>query len=268
MRSARRTSGTLKGGRVWSADELVGIAARALREHDEMCTVEQSVYGLDRLDELELHAVLERGLLNAGYGVAREQTYPGEWRVRRDRRADPPDERERLRCDLVITPSAGQVITDDLRADRALLAEHDLARGTLFERVIAERSPSTAPHSSHTPERVSPADAYWMEVKTAGQFTYSCGVPEANRSYASELVQKPVRDLRKLGADPAVLRGGLLMVHFTAGAGVAEADQATLLHRILDKGLAVRTPAVDRFPIQDRIGNTLCSILLIELSLR
>jgi hypothetical protein len=107
-----------------------------------------------------------------------------------------------------------------------------------------------------------------MEVKTVGQFTYSCGVPEANRSYASELVQGPVRDLRKLGADPAAMRGGLLLVHFTAGARVAEADQATLLHRILDKGLVVRTPAVDRFPIQDRIGNTLCSVLLIEPSLR
>lgn len=253
---------------MWSADELVGIASRALRDLDEACTVEQSVYGLDRLDEVELQGVLERGFLNAGHGVVREQVYPGEWRKRKEQRVDLPGERDRLRCDLVLTPRAGQVIADDLRTNRVLVAERELARGTLFEELIPDLAATPGRGGSPAPDSVNPADVYWMEVKAVGQFTYSCGVPEANRTYASELVRGPVRDLRKLGADPAALRGGLLMVHFTAGARVAEADQATLLHRILDKGLAVRTPAVDRFPIQDRIGNTLCSVLLIEPSVR
>jgi hypothetical protein len=253
---------------VWSADELVVIAARTLRDHDGACTAEQSVYGLDRLEELELHALLERGFLSAGYGVVREQAYPGEWRTRRSRRGELPGERERLRCDLVLTPCAGQVIADDLRTNRGAVAERAQARGTLFERLIEASTPSTAPLAPSPPAATSPGVVYWLEVKVVGQYTYSCGVPEANRQYASELVQGPVRDLRKLGADPAILHAGLLLVHFTAGAHVAKADQAILLHRILDRGLAVRTPAVERFPIPDRIGNTTCSVLIIEPSLR
>ncbi|HWB19276.1 MAG TPA: hypothetical protein VG711_03170, partial [Phycisphaerales bacterium] len=63
---------------LWSiaqlADELADGLAREARRLD----VEQSVYGLDSLSELELHPVLERVFLAAGYGVFREQRYPAD----------------------------------------------------------------------------------------------------------------------------------------------------------------------------------------------
>jgi hypothetical protein len=96
--------------------------------------LEQSVTGLDALDELALHAILADSLAEAGYGVHREQRYPADRGRRR--------ESEGERCDLVLTP------------DGRPLREPD-AKATLFDRLDA----------------VEPDEAFWLEVKLVSQFT-------------------------------------------------------------------------------------------------
>ena len=100
----------------------------------EQLDLEQSVTGLDALDEVALHAILADSLAEAGYGVHREQRYPADRARRR--------ESEGERCDLVLTP------------DRLPLREPD-AKATLFD----------------SPDAVELDDAFWLEVKVVAQFT-------------------------------------------------------------------------------------------------
>ncbi|MHC4080456.1 MAG: hypothetical protein ACYS15_07990 [Planctomycetota bacterium] len=119
---------------VWSiaeiADAIESALADAARRHDR----EQSVRGLDALDELSTHPLLARGLSAAGYGVFGEQHYPTEGRRRRDNEGE--------RCDLVLTPG-GQDLYDPSREP------------TLFD----------------PPDAVALDEAFWLEVKVVCQFT-------------------------------------------------------------------------------------------------
>ena len=98
------------------------------------CDAEQAVYGLDCLDEVTLHRNIEQGFHGAGFGVYREQRYPG------DRRRRSLSEGER--CDFVLTPDG-----------RPLMKEE--AKGTLFD----------------SPDALELSEAFWLEVKIVSQFT-------------------------------------------------------------------------------------------------
>jgi hypothetical protein len=296
---------------MWRGEDIVTIASAALRGEEARRVVEQAVHGVESLEEVQMHPILARGLEGEGLGVLREQPYPGEWQTRRGRRKVLPEQSERKRCDLVLTPTPGQVLADRLleaRSQETVLRE---ASGTLFaedaQRRVAEglieelprrgrkgagrgaaraASRTTVPGASSTPgavgevevlvdvatgevlapgaSRVEAGDTYWLEVKVVGQFVYSAGVPGPNAQYASELVRGARADLKKLRADPAIARGGLLLVHLTRDEMTAVHDELTLWHRLLDRGVSVRSPIAERFAIADRIGNGLCSVVLLE----
>lgn len=103
----------------------------ALRGAEETLRLDQSVYGLDSRDELEVHAVLAEGLARH-WEVAREVHYPSSAGARRT---------HRKRCDLVLSPS-GQPL------------KRDTASPSLFD----------------PPSQCEPSNALWLEVKVAFQF--------------------------------------------------------------------------------------------------
>ncbi len=130
-------------------------AELARRDH------EQSVYGLDSLDELALHPILAASLREAGFGVHREQRYPADRAQRRVSMGE--------RCDFVLTPEQRELIKED-------------SRGTLFD----------------DPDAVSLDEAYWLEVKIVVQFTcegangnYASHLMSAVREDVGKLAKDP-----------------------------------------------------------------------------
>ncbi|MHC4990900.1 MAG: hypothetical protein ACYTGC_07955 [Planctomycetota bacterium] len=118
----------------WSVTEIADAVHAALRAEADRLDTEQSVRGLDALDELSLHPLLAAGLGAAGYGVFAEQHYPTPALRRRDNEGE--------RCDLVLTP-----------AGRGL---HD---------------PSREPTLFDPPDAVAFDEAFWLEVKVVCQHT-------------------------------------------------------------------------------------------------
>lgn len=233
---------------MWSPDQLADAAASALESRVRALAAEQAVRGLDACSEVELQAILRRGYEAAGYGVIAEQPYPGE----PERRPNTP---ERERCDIVLTPRPGQALADPVRE----LKERDKALGTLFE-------PIAAVDPEPDPDSCAIEDAYWLEVKTVGQFTYTRGVPGPNRSYSSELVAGPGADAVKLEWDRFIAWAGVLVVAFTEDETTARHDLSVLMHRLLDRELPVLSPAIRCVRIPDFIGNRVCAAALIPVS--
>lgn len=102
-----------------------------LRQREADLRLEQAVYGLDTLSEVELHTLLAEGLAQF-YDVAREVHYPSTSGRKLSHRA---------RCDLAITPKGFPLQLDSRPPD-------------LF-------SPA---HSAR------PQEALWLEIKAAWQF--------------------------------------------------------------------------------------------------
>lgn len=246
---------------VWNADEIVDLLAQTLREREGELRREQAFAGLDALQETELHPILAGVGPLASWGVLREVLYPAQWKSRKPRRKPLPEDAERQRCDVVLTPKPDQRLADELKSERARVRARELVRGTLFESLATDEP---APVDLSKDLVVLPEDAYWLEVKAVGQFSYVDGVPGPNPAYSSQLTRGVSGDLRKLMADTSVRRGGALLVHFTADEGIAKHDLGVLVHRLLDKGLVIRPPATARVGILDRVGNAVCTLVLIE----
>lgn len=235
---------------MWRPDqlpiELVDLAADALRKRSEELAAEQAVYGLDALSEVEFHPLLAAAYRSAGLGVWPEQPYPGSPGKRPRRTA-------RERCDLVLTESADAPLRDPV----AHQTELEVAAGTLF----APQAEALIARSRFTP----PEDAFWLEIKLVGQYCYSAGIPGQNQTYSSELLRIAPGDLPKLVRDPRIRHAGLLLILLTADRPIADHDLAALMHRCLDRSLPVSSPSIARLPIEDRIGNRLCTLALIPL---
>ena len=245
---------------MWNAQDIADAAAGAIAREEARRTAEGSPYGVESLAEIALHPVIESALRDLGCGVLREQVYPAEWSARRSgrgRRKPLPEESERQRCDFVLTPRPEQALADPLREQREANESRRRAAGTLFE-LVAEAAPVPA-HPGLRPDEV-----YWLECKVVGQFEYHGGVPGPNGSYASVLVRGVGADLRKIRDDPSVARGGVLLVLFAAAESVVRADLAILLHRLMDKDLLVRSPAIAGVPVPDRIGNGWAAAIVME----
>jgi hypothetical protein len=118
----------------WDIVHMVEAVANALRRRSEMDDLEQAVYGVDVLDELQLHPLIQQALRNAGYGVWPEQRYPSDRTARRKSIGK--------RCDLVLSP------------DERPLAEPE-SESTLFADANA----------------VALEAAFWLEIKTVSQYT-------------------------------------------------------------------------------------------------
>jgi hypothetical protein len=137
------------------ADAIEAGLKRSLAHLDH----EQAVYGLDSRSELELHPVLEDALRAAGFGVHREQRYPGDRALRRVSEGE--------RCDFVLTPDGTPLMAED-------------SRGTLFD------DPAATPLD----------EAFWLEVKVVAQFApegpnanYSSQLLSAVREDVSKLAK-------------------------------------------------------------------------------
>lgn len=118
---------------MWSYADIADALHEGLRHEAQQLNEEHAVYGLDALDELELHPFIEAALRQAGFGVHREQRYPADRRKRK--------ESEGERCDFVITPNARALRSPERKA-------------TLFD----------------DPNAVNPDEAFWLEVKVVSQF--------------------------------------------------------------------------------------------------
>lgn len=279
--------------------DIADIASLALQSRERELHDEQGVYGLDSLDELDLHPLFAAALFAGGFGALREQPYPHEWTTRRratllhtptldiDAEAAPsspvlvkvsstdafpesrpgtlesarlPLPRERLRCDLVITRQQGEVLGDPVVQERARRARAQELAGTLFE-----SHPPTPEPVEAQPGHVAPEDALWIEVKSLAQFDLSSGVPGFNRSYASSLVRAMGGDLRKLTDDARIHAGASLLVLFTHDQATADHDLSLALHKCLDRGLSLAHPEIRRFAIDDRLGNAVCTLCLTPM---
>jgi hypothetical protein len=227
---------------MWDMDTLCRTAAETLQEAGDQLDLEGAVRGLDAVDELALHPLLADALLRCGFGVERERPYPGDVHARRRHS-------QRERCDLVVLPSPMHFLLDPV----AELLATDAARGTLFADV--EPEPDTL--------GVAAANACWIEVKVVGQFCFRDGVPGPNSAYSSELTAALTDDLAKLSRDALLRHSAVLLVLFTESVDVAEHDVTVALHRAIDRGVPLRSPTAHRFAVQDRIGNRVCSVVLV-----
>jgi hypothetical protein len=249
---------------VFCPEALVKIAAEALSRRAAALAAEHAVYGVDALGEVQLHPLLANAFAGAGLGVLAEQVYPSEPQLTvpgsdppRSRRQ--PLRRDRLRCDLVLLPSPTALLIDPvvrrIAAEQAAAAAH----GTLFSGL-----PPPAEHPP--PEAVGPEEAFWMEIKSVGQFCYSAGVPGPNRTYSSELLGAAA-DITKLASDPLIRRGGLLVMLFSAERQTAAHDLEVLQRHCGKRRLPVSAPAHAGLALSDRIGNAWCELALLPLSL-
>jgi hypothetical protein len=235
---------------VYDAAFLASAAADGLRAREAALRAEHAVRGLDAFDEVELHPVLAAGFAASGFGVLREIPFPGEPEARRKRR-------DRARCDLVLTPRAGQKLEDPTAEVLAI----DRAAGTLFESVAEALAPAD------DPDRVEAGECCWIEVKAVAQFAFVDGVPGPNRAYTTQLVQGPAKDLAKLAADERVLSGASLVVLFAADRATADHDLHELAHRLLDLGVPMGEPAWEVVAVDDRAGNAVAAACVIPARL-
>jgi hypothetical protein len=115
----------------WDFHTFADVLRDAVAAAEADLRLEQAVYGLDRLDERGIQALLAQRL-GPSYEVAREVHYPST----RGRKLT-----HRARCDLVLAP-------------RGLPLRLDSTPPSLFDPV----------------EMCEPTDALWLEVKVAYQF--------------------------------------------------------------------------------------------------
>ncbi len=246
---------------MWNDADLLSILAAALHDEHERLTAEQAVHNIDAHDELTVHPILAAGLTAAGFGVLREQPYPSEWLTKPGRhRKKLPDESQRQRCDLVLTPSPQQTLIDPLRDQREDLADVAHAAGTLFAPLAEARR---AVKAAAAPAGIAPDEAFWLEVKIVGQFCHTSGIPGPNRQYAAQLRRAGTDDLKKLAADRAIVHGGLLLVLFADSDTTARHDLGVIIDRCAAAGHLRAMPAHASLPILDRIGNRACSLSLL-----
>lgn len=276
---------------MWHPDDILDAIAAALARHEADLRDEHAVHGLDSWPEVKFHTLLAPALAALPHGVLREQPYPLEWTRKHRRRggkstgapdispaidisdyteadiaaADPitgelPDPRDRMRCDLVLTPTPGLRLGDPLATVKSARTRRQQAAGTLFTAVEAAEPPPSPPADACPPE-----DAFWLEVKLIGQFTYSAGIAGPNASYSAELLRGPAADIRKLSSDGRILHAAALILLFTHDLPTAEHDLAQAMHRCLDRNLPIGSPIRRSLAITDRIGNQFLTACLVPV---
>ena len=171
-----------------------------------------------------------------------------------------PDVRDRMRCDLVLTPQVGMRLVDPMAVERSKRRAKDEVEGTMF----ATASGADVETGEVIENGVPAEDAYWLEVKVVGQYCYEAGVPGPNRGYGSQL-RRTLTDLGKLSGDEQVCCGGLLVVLFAADEVTAKHDLFQLAHECLDRELPVGSPDVRMVEIGERIGNQVAGLGLFGL---
>ncbi len=237
---------------MWNAAEILGYMSEHLCLVDAQMREQQCYHGLDSLSEVQLHPVLCQAFASSPMGVVREVGYPSSAiSVPKNR----PNETQRQRCDLVLTPCENDALFDPIHEQR----EQDRALGTLFESFADEIQPE--------PEGVLPSDAFWLEVKSVGQFSYADGVPGVNPKYTSELLGGPRADVVKLASDPLIHHGAALVVVFSEERATGPHDIMTSVSAMIEQGLPISVPEFASIPIVNHAGNEWCTLGLIPIRL-
>lgn len=231
----------------WDFREIALATAQGLRERAEAIDAEQAVHGLDQLREIDLHEPVAQGLAQTGRGVLREVPFPG---TDPGHRGDRPQRRDRLRCDLVLTPEPGQRLADPIEQ----IVEADRAAGGLFEARSLGDAPAGLPAT----------EACWLELKAGGRAHLAGGWAAPARDYGSTL-KTCLADIAKLAEEGDVREGGLLLVVFGPEERYARESVEGVVHAALDASMPVASPEHEGFEINDRIGNTWCGVGLIPV---
>lgn len=213
----------------WDYAHIAELAASGLENEALRLATEQSVRGIDALNEVLLHPLLRAGIASGPYRVLAEERYPPS--RSRKRRS------EGERCDIVVIDTRDAPDVDHL--------VDPLAAGTLFGSRGAE-----------------PEQALWVEVKVVHQWMLFDGGIRANPAYSSLLLREATSDVRKLSKEPGIAAAALLVVMFTDTAQTAEHDLGEWRKRCVLMGLPVSAPFVKQFAITDRLGNACCSLAL------
>ncbi len=204
----------------WDTSNLADALAAAFVEAEQALREEQAVYGLDTLDELKLHQLAARGL-TAKYEIAGEVHYLSS----AGRKLT-----HRQRCDLVLTPKGRPLKLDSKPPD-------------LFD----------------PPDQAEPAEAFWLEVKSAYQFREG---GSAHGGYGAQWRTAIVEDLRKMEAEPLIHHAGLLLIVFTESQAIVEKDLELFEDHLVRKELLAGFRQVRHTPILDRMGHRLCTIAI------
>jgi len=228
------------------AADIPHMLAAGLARAEAQLKCEQAVHGLDALDEVHLHPILAQGFDNILYSVFREVPYPGQ-------PEKIPKERERQRCDLVITAAGSAGIIDDIHRRK----EIQCAAQTLF-------APLAQTMTEPDGQLTEPGNAFWLEVKTIGQYHIMEGYAGPNRKYTSAFSVCRA-DLRKLAAARDIVRAALAIVLFCADETIGQHDLTAFMHTCLDRHLPVQSLRTASIPIANRIGNQSCTIGLIQV---
>jgi len=204
--------------------------------------------GLDSYPEILLHPLLCQGFADAPYTVLREVGYPSSSMTR-------PNNAQRQRCDLVFISGRNLRLFDPINEQRV----RDNAVGTLFEPIAQAHEPE--------PDEITPQDAYWVEVKSVAQFSYVDGVPGPNASYTHELLDGPRRDVIKLGSEPLIHHGAVLIMLFSQEQKIGVHDITQTARTMIDHDLPISMPVVESFPITNHASNAWCTLGLIPVRL-
>lgn len=233
---------------MWNSVKIILHFQEQLKLVDRQLRDQQGYAGIDSYSEVKLHPLLSQHVADFAYGIHREVGYPTSPLIR-------PNNAQRQRCDLVLTPENNRAIFDPIDEQRT----QDRAVGTLFETVALDRQPSA--------DQVLPTQAYWIEIKAIAQFRYVDGVPGPNSSYTSELLTGPRVDVIKLASDPQIRHGASLVVLFTQEQDAGRHDIAALSQSLLDLDLPISVPEIESFAISNHAGNEWCTLGLIPLRL-
>lgn len=230
---------------MWSIDQIADAAAAGIVDANAALREENAVRGLDHLAEVDLHTVLEAAFVHEDLGVLRERPFPTPPKRR-------PKLAERERCDLVLLPEPDQTLADPVHRDAELAAAG--------ESLFADHAESMV-----TPTDLDPAEAFWMEIKSTGQYVARDDVPQPNRAYTSELIRHPAKDIRKLSREPLAQHAAVVLLLFAADEATARHDLSVAVHRWLDDDLPIRSPAIRIAPIDERIGNSVCAVCCVPI---
>lgn len=234
---------------MWQGFDAAMVISSGLERRERALASEQAVRGLDAMKELELQAWIASACEDAGFGVLREVAYPTLGEATRHS--------ARPRCDVVLTPMAGQTLVDALARKR----EAHAAAGTLFAGIAAE-APAEVPADGGA---ITPDACLWVEIKTVAQTAYTRGVPVPNRGYGSELVQALRTDLDKLAGDSEIRDGVVVLVLFTLDERTARNDLVAAANRCLDHASAIASMSTCSFAISDRAGNGCCTVAAFDV---
>lgn len=233
---------------MWNPIEIILHFRDQLVIVDQHLREQHAYTGVDSYSEVQLHPLFSQGVADFAHGTHREVGYPTSPR-------DRPNNAQRQRCDLVLTPAQGQALFDPIDEQRT----QDRAAGTLFETIALDRQPST--------NEILPTQSYWIEIKAIAQYRYVDGVPGPNSSYTSELLTGPRADVIKLASDPKIRHGASLVVLFTEEKAAGYHDITALSQSLVDLDLPISVPEIESFAISNHAGNEWCTLGLIPLRL-